>query len=104
MIDFDKLSNLKFILTCLIVYGHVHNCYQTSPVWYSYFDKILNILSVSSVPSFFSISAILFFRNFDINLYYKKVEARLYSLLIPYICFSIIGFILIFTLEFIKTG
>ncbi len=45
-----------------------------------------------SVPTFFFVSALLFYRNSDNKLYLEVVKGKLRTLIIPYLCWNIICF------------
>ena len=85
-------------MTFLVV--GIHASYKIQPIEdYNSIDAILNryvnVLCDMAVPTFFSISAYLFFLKFKIYDYVKKLRGRVKSLLIPYIIFSILGLLLI---------
>lgn len=85
-------------MTFLVV--GIHASYRISPIAeYDSIENILpryvNVLCDMAVPTFFSISAYLFFLRFQMSNYIKKLRGRIKSLLIPYFIFSALGFILI---------
>lgn len=101
------ISGLRFPLTAGIVFMHfnlaknglsIHGLEYgvNHPEWYSY---ILNFICFALpsiiVPLFFFISGFLFFygKDFDVNLYVKKLKTRVRTLLIPFILWNIIAFL-----------
>ena len=84
-------------MTFLVV--GIHASYRISPIAeYDSIDAILpryvNVLCDMAVPTFFSISAYLFFLRFQMSDYIKKLRGRIKSLLIPYFIFSALGLFL----------
>lgn len=93
-----KIININCLMTFLVV--GIHASYRISPIAeYDSIENILpryvNVLCDMAVPTFFSISAYLFFLRFQMSNYIKKLRGRIKSLLIPYFIFSALGFILI---------
>lgn len=85
-------------MTFLVV--GIHASYRISPIvghdsLYAILPRYVNVLCDMAVPTFFSISAYLFFLRFQMSDYIKKLRGRVKSLLIPYIIFSALGFFLI---------
>ena len=90
------ITNTKYILTVFIVCLHCSIHADRIPnvtIVYRDLDTVLMILYDCAVPAFFFLSSYLFFRNFSINDYGKKLMTRVNSLLIPYIVCSTIGFL-----------
>lgn len=88
-----KIVSANIICTILIVCLHAR--YEYNEVY-----NVIGTLSDVAVPVFFSISSYLYFEKFDWNYplasYRKGIIKRLFSLLVPYIVFSSLGF-LVFT-------
>lgn len=101
----NKITNITFLLTVLVVIIHC-DCmpYAASDSSMFAFSNCLNnIFSVIcdiAVPSFFTISAFLFFKNFKISKYKDKLKSMFKSLIIPYLLWSFI--FLIYTVIIFK--
>ncbi len=110
-IDRKKLSTYSTILAILVVLIHTDNTYTYASLsdgsLLSSFVKGVewlfsqNIASVA-VPSFFMISGTLFYRDFTIDKYPKKLKARFFSLIIPFFLWNLFRFLLFYCLG--KTG
>lgn len=103
----ETIELLRFPLAVLIISIH----FQGSPVvkeisnqgtsWMLYatpwlwIRELFSCLSHFAVPVFFAISGYLFFQGgiFSKELYKKKLNSRIYSLLVPYIAWNLIRFI-----------
>ena len=106
-IDRQKLSNYNVILAVLVVLIHTDNTYLYASLsdgtLLSSFAKGLfwlfsqNIAAVA-VPSFFMISGILFYRDFTIDKYPKKLKSRFFSLILPFILWNLFRFLLFYCL------
>lgn len=107
-----RIIKLNFVLTIFIILLHGHVpvgesklCLTNSPLWYDLFEHFIVNVFCTAVPTFFAISAYLLFRNYNnIFDYKKKVVSRIYSLVIPYLCFSLFFLVLFNILFFIKDG
>ncbi len=106
IIDRKKLSTYNAILAILVVLIHTDNTYVytlSDGSWLASFVKGLewlvsgNIASVA-VPSFFMISGILFYRDFTIDKYPKKLKSRIFSLIIPFLLWNLFRFLLFYGL------
>lgn len=88
-----KIVSTNILCTILIVCLHAR--YEYNGVY-----NIIGTLSDIAVPVFFAISSYLYFEKFDwnnpITSYKKGIKKRIFSLLVPYLIFSFLGF-LIFT-------
>lgn len=103
----ERISRLNFIMTLFILVLHTRagtNVFDDCPLWYVHLDRFVVDLTSAAVPTFFSISAFLLFRNYKISDYEKKLSTRMRSLAVPYIIFSVIGFVFINFLKIIKNG
>lgn len=86
-----KITHINFILVLLIVTLH-SNCLRFVSGDNLVIETIYKIISVvcdASVPSFFILSAYLFYRNFDLSKTKQKYKSRLISLVVPYFFWSI---------------
>lgn len=105
-----KIRFLSFLLMVFVVFMHSYN------LGYSEFqpgnNAILNLnhiiqnyisqgITRIAVPLFFLISGIFYFLKFDLTskIFLKKIKKRTKTLLIPYLLWSIIGFILFLALQ-----
>lgn len=96
-----KITNINVILTLLIVFMH-SEClsYLNAP---NEFIKLLIhgllVITNVAVPTFFAISAYLFFKNYDNSKYWSKLKSRINSLVIPYFLWSTIFLIFFFVIS-----
>lgn len=85
-----KIVSANIFCTILIVCLHAR--YEYNGVY-----NIIGTLSDIAVPVFFAISSYLYFEKFDWNnpiaSYKKGIKKRLFSLLVPYVIFSSLGFL-----------
>lgn len=105
IIDRDKLSGFSAVLAILVVLLHAENLHAyTMPegVFSSFvqgFEWFFseNICKIA-VPAFFMISGVLFYRDFDVTLYPKKLKSRVFSLIIPYFVWNLFRYVLFYIL------
>ena len=107
VINRKKLSSYSAILAILVVLIHTENkIYYPSLSDGSALSSFVNglewlisknIASVA-VPSFFMISGILFYRDFTIDKYPKKLKSRFFSLIIPFLLWNFFRFALFYFL------
>ncbi|WP_041274688.1 acyltransferase family protein [Desulforamulus reducens] len=97
-----QLTITSFILSVLIIFHHCFNIdvdydaivgqgvYRVAYV----IERYMYNISECAVPIFFFISAFLFFKTYkqSVNYYVYKLKKRLFSLLIPYILYNILGY------------
>lgn len=110
-IDRKKLSSYSAILAILVVLIHTDNTSLYSSLsdgsslssFVKGFEWLVsgNLASVA-VPSFFMISGILFYRDFTVKKYPKKLKSRFFSLIIPFLLWNLFRFLLFYILG--KTG
>lgn len=106
-INRKKLSSYSAILAILVVLIHTENIglypsLSDGSSFSSFVNKFewlisKNIASVA-VPSFFMISGILFYRDFKISLYPKKLKSRFFSLILPFLLWNLFRFVLFYCL------
>ena len=97
------LSSLKFanfFLACLIVFHHAFNidisCNSENVMSVAFFvERYMYNISECAVPMFYFNSGYLFFRTYKntIEVYWNKLEKRIFSLLVPYLIFNTLGYI-----------
>ena len=106
-IDRKKLSNYSAILAILVVLIHTDNRILYASLsdgsslssFVNGFEWLLskNIAQIA-VPSFFMISGVLFYRDFTIDKYPKKLKSRFFSLIIPFLLWNLFRFVLFYAL------
>lgn len=106
VIDRKKLSSYSAILAILVVLIHTENIYSYTLPEGNLISSITRGLEWSisgnlariGVPSFFMISGILFYRDFTISSYPKKLKSRFFTLMIPYFIWNLFRFVLLYVL------
>ncbi len=107
VVNRDKLLSYSAFLSILVVLIHTENiaAFAISPDG-SLFEQLLyrfqrlisgNIAKIG-VPSFFMLSGILFYRDFDFQKYPQKMKSRVFSLIIPYLLWNFLRFALFYVL------
>ena len=99
----STLTPVNFLLSLLIVFHHgftVDVSYLGDFSFSTYglatsLQRFMYNLSECAVPTFFFLSAYLFYRTFDgtWSNYIEKIKRRFYSLFIPYIIFCSLGYV-----------
>ncbi len=102
----NKITNINLILTIMIVFIH-SSCARfidlTGNTTVATIYKITGVILPYSVGLFFFISAFLLYRNIEnYNDVFKKIKKRFFSLVIPYLIWSILFFFYYLLLN--KTG
>ena len=105
----EKIANLQFVLSILIVVIHANCLFFNLPgeeLQYVYGNNYSTYIQLFfsegiariAVPTFFIISGYLFFNTFDggFKSYGKKLKRRIFSLLIPYLFWSAFTFFAFF--------
>lgn len=101
------------MLSVLVVYLHTKNI-----DWYgllenkSFFSEAVKFfqwfisdnIAQCAVPGFFMLSGCLFYKNFSMADYKKKMVSRIHSLFIPYVCFNVLRLIYAFFIRNILTA
>lgn len=89
----NKITYLTFILSLTIVWHHAYNVevYNLTGL-FANIEKILLFIFEGSVPVFLCLSAFLFYYNYDETKYLSKLKKRVFSLLIPYLIWNLIGY------------
>lgn len=89
----NKITHLYFVMAILIL--NLHSAYmylfETSDIA-MIINQVVKIICNMSVPTFFFISALLFYRNCENKQYKNVVLGKLKTLIIPYVCWNIICF------------
>ena len=87
----EKIFVLSFLLMLGIVWTHSRiPILENVP---SYFNKLLlfNEIGQDAVAPFFLITGFLFFRNFQMNGWLRKLRTRWHSLVVPFLIWNCIG-------------
>ena len=102
------VSFLRFPLIVAVIFIHCNLMVknpelETMPV-FSFLAYITMKLVCITVPLFFFISGLLFFKEgyFGLALYQKKVKRRIHTVLIPYLLWNIIYFLILGIMQLIK--
>lgn len=107
IINKNRLLSFSAVLSILVVLIHTENLASfnilpEASAFHSfvyYFERFIsgNIAKIG-VPSFFMVSGILFYRDFKMTMYTKKMKNRFFSLVIPFLLWNILRFLLFFVL------
>ena len=104
-IDNKKLSGINALMSVLVVLLHSENlhAYTMTEGMLSSFVKgfewfFSENLCLMAVPAFFMISGVLFYRDFDISLYPKKLKSRFFSLIVPFFAWNLFRYLLFYIL------
>lgn len=101
VVNRDKLLGYSAFLSILVVLIHTENIYafSLSPdgsgferAIYAFERFISGNIAKIGVPSFFMLSGILFYRDFDFTKYPQKMKSRFFSLMIPYLLWNFLRF------------
>ena len=86
----NKKTIVSFVLSLLVFYIHfcAFSAFQEAEGFFAYALEQLLILTKVAVPLFFVISAVLFYRNYDLSMTLSKWKSRCFSLLIPYLIWN----------------
>lgn len=97
----NKIRTVNGIMCVLVVFLHSYNIERynnlnwfITPLLESFVSRTVGNLAV---PTFFFMSAILFFRNYDLTKVWTKYRSRISSILIPYLLWNTI-YLLIFVI------
>lgn len=99
----NKITTVNGIMCILVVFLHSENIVDKygssinrSIALFEFF--ISRSLGNLAVPTFFFISAILFFQNYDLSKIMPKYKSRLSSVVIPYLLWNFLYFIIFYIL------
>ncbi len=93
---YHKVSYISIILCTLVIWVHSYNAdlflagYDHSLYWQSLLSTAIGQIAV---PGFFMLSALLFFRDFDLTLTLTKWYRRFFTLVIPFCLWNILYYI-----------
>lgn len=99
-----KIVMLNFILSVTILIYH-SNCIKAMPYenkdFFYYLSNLITNFGYCAVPTFFALSAFLFYRNFSLSQYISKLKRRFKSLCLPYLIWNLFYCILFVTCYYI---
>lgn len=104
----NKVNHISFICAVLVVLLHSFSFNGGKADIFAYTIEFFlsRNIAQASVPTFFALSAFLFYRNFSYSRLLGKLKSRFRSLVIPYILWNIISMVIFFfisKLPFINT-
>lgn len=99
-----KITLLNFIL-CVVILIYHSNCtramqYEYKDFFY-YLSDCITLFGHCAVPTFFALSAFLFYRNFSLDKYGEKLKSRFKSLVLPYLIWNTFYCILFVSFHYI---
>ncbi len=97
----EKINQLSFFFVCLVVLVHTGGIFEnappSTPAWWLHhlFSKGIGR---SAVPFFFAVSGFFLFKNYapTLSWYLKICKSRFFSLYIPFICWNIFIYTILF--------
>lgn len=91
----NKITVLSFVLSILVVTIHAYNLnvYSINSGLLYWIEKYENTFATISVPTFFALSAFLFFQNYTPDKLLSKWKSRVFSVLIPYLLWNGIAYL-----------
>ncbi len=102
-----KIKVLSFVAIIMIVFFHTNLSVVTNGVVAFFREFMTSPLTRVAIPLFFAISGYLFFRNcqsFNIDFFKSKIKKRVMSLMIPYLVWSLLGFLFVCFLQIVMPG
>ena len=97
----SKVKWLSLFLSVLVVFIHSTNTAGTDPDLFATRTEnyITGNLAAAAVPTFYALSAFLFYRNFDMTKLAGKYKSRIKTLLIPFLLWNTVYMILFYFLS-----
>ena len=94
----NKIKYVSYILAILVVIIHSTNIvnYNLSGAFANIQSYIGTFAVNVAVPLFFAISGYLFFTNYDPKRFYEKWKRRIFTLVIPYLVWNLVGYLAVF--------
>ncbi len=88
-----KIVWLSFFCSLLVLIRHAVNydIYSVGGVWL-YVQKFISQITDVAVPTFFVLSGFLLFKGLDKTTLKRKLVSRIFTLLIPYVIWNILGY------------
>ena len=89
----NKIKYLSYLMAFFVVMIHTYNVgvYELTGA-FAGFERFVSSLAAFAVPTFFAISGYLFFRGYEPKDTLAKWKRRVFSLLIPYLVWNLIGY------------
>ncbi len=109
----EKITIISLISMVMVIYIHSYNIISldgklifqpenTFSIFNIFLQNLIsNGIARVAIPMFFIISGFLFFNNFSIKSYKRKVSKRFYTLFVPYIFWSFLAVLIYFILQLI---
>ncbi len=90
-----KKTIVQYVLCVLVMWVHIASLarYTDWPDWLWTFRDVIKCMTSVSVSLFMIISGTLFFRDYTNQLYFRKLKSRIFSLLIPMLCWNVINMV-----------
>ena len=108
----NKIYFINMFLALLILMLHSYNIdnmqVDSTDVSYAFpvvFEQLVRMFSQVAVPTFFMISAFLFYRTYEKRKYLEKLKVRVKSVLLPFLCYNLLFylfFVLCTHINFVK--
>lgn len=97
----NKVNWISIICAVLVVFLHSYsfNGGEQNTFAYNLEFFISRSLAKTSVPTFFALSAFLFYRNFDFSKLMSKFRSRFYTLIVPYVIWNFISMVIFYFLS-----
>ena len=91
----NKVTYLSFVMSILIIYRHACGLgiYSNMPQLLYGIESFVSHFTDIVVPTFFTLSGFLFFQNFSFSNIVAKLKSRFFTIVIPFLIWSFIGFI-----------
>lgn len=98
----NKVTYLSFLLAVLIIYRHCLNVkiYNITGAFY-WLQELINHLTDTIVPCFFTLSGYLFYQNFSYLKITEKLQSRVKTVIFPFLIWSFIGYLFFITIYYI---
>lgn len=90
----NKLRYINFFCTILIILTHcnIAEFYTNNAISQSIVDYLSN-LAIIAMPCFFFMSSYFFFRGYNTEMFKGKIKKRIYTLILPYFLWNLLGYI-----------
>jgi surface polysaccharide O-acyltransferase-like enzyme len=95
----NKIYYVTFVLAVFVIVLHSSYVEQLNPELIGYdfgyvFQRIFLVIGEAAVPTFFVISGFLLFSKFTLKDYPRMLLKKLFSLVIPYLFWSLLAFVI----------
>lgn len=89
----NKIKYLSYLMALFVVLIHTYNVdvYELTGA-FAVFEYFVTSLARFAVPTFFAISGYLFFRGYELKDTLGKWRRRIFTLLIPFLIWNVIGY------------